>query len=134
MSVLPIRLLLPRLDKVKASGKDKWMACCPAHDDGSPSLAIKENTDGSLLIYCFAGCHSDDITAAIGLKMSDLFLPANDFDRRAYAKRKAAEEARIVSSDDHLFLEIAKAALANGEILGERDQELLAATLHRSNN
>lgn len=34
----------------------RWMAQCPAHDDRNPSLSITENADGSLILYCFAGC------------------------------------------------------------------------------
>lgn len=32
-----------------------WVAKCPAHQDRSPSLSIKE-TDGKLLVHCFGGC------------------------------------------------------------------------------
>jgi len=49
------------------------MACCPAHEDRSPSLSIRENDDGRVLIYCFAGCGAGDVLDAIGLRMSDLF-------------------------------------------------------------
>ena len=33
-----------------------WMACCPAHDDRSPSLSIANGTGGRILLTCFAGC------------------------------------------------------------------------------
>lgn len=64
--------LLSKLDKVKPNGKGKWLACCPAHPDKSPSLAIKETEDGKLLIHCFSGCHVSDVVGAIGLELSDL--------------------------------------------------------------
>lgn len=66
--------LLARLAKVKKAGPDKWVACCPAHEDSSPSLAIKE-TDGTILVHCFAGCPVDDVLGAVGLEMTDLFPP-----------------------------------------------------------
>ena len=44
--------LLSRLDKVKRIANDRYTAICPAHDDRSPSLAIKE-TDDRLLLHCF---------------------------------------------------------------------------------
>jgi len=47
--------ILPLLDKVKKKGDNSWVVCCPAHDDKSPSLAIRE-VDDRLLIHCFAGC------------------------------------------------------------------------------
>lgn len=42
-----------------------WMACCPAHDDGSPSLAIKIGDDGRLLVRCHAGCEQRAVIAAL---------------------------------------------------------------------
>ena len=63
--------MLSRLEKV-TGGKGKWMACCPAHQDKSPSLAISE-ADDKVLIHCFAGCTIEDVTTAIGLNLSDLF-------------------------------------------------------------
>jgi hypothetical protein len=48
------------------------MARCPAHQDKSPSLAVNEAED-RVLIHCFAGCETTDVTAAIGLNVADLF-------------------------------------------------------------
>ena len=33
-----------------------WMACCPAHDDRTPSLSIADGAEGRILLTCFAGC------------------------------------------------------------------------------
>lgn len=65
--------LLSRLEKVRANGRNKWMACCPAHDDGSPSLGVKMADSGVILVHCFAGCDVDDICAAVGLETWQLF-------------------------------------------------------------
>jgi len=65
--------ILDRLDKVKSSGTGKWQACCPAHDDKSPSLAIKDAGD-RVLLHCFGGCTAQDICAAIGIGIHDLFI------------------------------------------------------------
>lgn len=65
-------ILLSLLSGVKNTGRDKWLAQCPAHDDRSPSLAIKQ-IDDRLLIRCFAGCGYLDVLAAIGLDASALF-------------------------------------------------------------
>ena len=43
-----------------------WMAQCPAHDDGNPSMRIKEDTDGGASIECYAGCEFLDILKAVG--------------------------------------------------------------------
>lgn len=48
-------------------------ALCPAHDDRQRSLSHKcEN--GKILLHCHAGCTTEDIVDALGLKVSDLFL------------------------------------------------------------
>ncbi len=71
-----IDALLSKLDKVKSNGNGKWLARCPAHNDKSPSLAIKETEDRKTLIHCFSGCSVADIVAAVGLELSDL-MPDN---------------------------------------------------------
>jgi DNA primase len=63
--------VLDRLKKVTGS-KGKWMACCPAHQDKSPSLAVTE-ADDRVLVHCFSGCDTQNVTAAIGLNVADLF-------------------------------------------------------------
>mgnify|MGYP003952158869 CR=1 FL=1 len=66
--------LLSQLDKVRQTGPDSWMACCPAHEDKSASLSIRR-TDEKLLIHCFADCLLHDVVGAIGMDISDLFPP-----------------------------------------------------------
>lgn len=69
---LKTELLLSRLNGVKNTGRDKWLALCPAHNDRSPSLSIKQ-IDDRILIRCFAGCGYLDVLAAIGLDASAMF-------------------------------------------------------------
>jgi len=64
--------LVGRLEKAKPNGKG-WMACCPAHDDSTPSLSVSEGDDGRVILKCFAGCPTEAVAGAIGLEMSDLF-------------------------------------------------------------
>ena len=83
---MSINNLLERLDKVKGSN-GKYQACCPAHDDKNPSMAITETADGKVLVKCFAGCTADEIVGAIGLELKDLFPESNmtASQKRAYA-------------------------------------------------
>lgn len=74
---------LARLERVRKVGAE-FMACCPAHDDQSPSLSVTEK-DGAILLYCFAGCSTEDVVRAMGLTMRDLF--DDDGDRKAPTKR-----------------------------------------------
>lgn len=50
-----------------------WSARCPAHEDRSPSLSVKELPDGRILMHCFGGCGTDAVLGALGVQMTDLF-------------------------------------------------------------
>lgn len=65
--------LLGRLTGVRQTGTGRWISRCPAHEDDSPSLSIRELDDGRVLLHCFGGCETGDVLAAIGLSMSNLF-------------------------------------------------------------
>ncbi|MBT7486550.1 MAG: AAA family ATPase [Rhodospirillales bacterium] len=45
-------------------GKD-FIACCPVHDDHTPSLSISDGNDGKVLLHCYAGCDYDAVADAI---------------------------------------------------------------------
>lgn len=64
--------LLSLLHKVKG-GNGQWTALCPAHDDHNPSLSIGLGEDGRILMTCHRGCSLRDITASLGIEVSDLF-------------------------------------------------------------
>lgn len=68
-----IQEFLSLLDKVKKTGNSQWMACCPAHGDDTPSLAISED-NRKILVHCHAGCTPENIASAVGLRVNDLFL------------------------------------------------------------
>jgi hypothetical protein len=87
-----------------------WIAQCPAHDDRSPSLSIREGRDGRTLLRCFAGCELDTIVRALGLGLSDLFAEtkpdysyARTFSRKPTApdveSALQAELARIIADE-----------------------------------
>jgi hypothetical protein len=69
---MSIENLLSRLSKVKSTSRGRWMCQCPAHDDRSPSMHIKLEDDGKILINCKAGCGAEDILGAIGMEFADL--------------------------------------------------------------
>ncbi len=47
---MTIDALLSLLDGVRETGPGKYQARCPAHDDRSASLAIKDCGDGRVLL------------------------------------------------------------------------------------
>jgi putative DNA primase/helicase len=63
----------------RRSGHD-WQ--CPAHDDGRASLGVRAAKDRALL-KCQAGCPTEDVVAALGMGMKDLFDDAGRLDARA---------------------------------------------------
>jgi hypothetical protein len=42
-----------------------WVAHCPAHDDRTPSLSVRDSTDGKVLLRCHAGCEQERVIAAL---------------------------------------------------------------------
>lgn len=59
--------------QVKKYGNGKAQALCPAHPDKEASLTITQGNDGRTLLKCHAGCSSESVVLAAGLKMADLF-------------------------------------------------------------
>ncbi len=57
----------------KRYSSGKWLARCPAHDDGRPSLSIAEGSERRVLLRCFAGCTIESIVSALGITLRDLF-------------------------------------------------------------
>jgi putative DNA primase/helicase len=47
----------------KAGGS--WTARCPAHEDRTPSLSIRDADDGKVLVRCHAGCDQEQVIAAL---------------------------------------------------------------------
>ena len=67
-----LELVLSLLPEARRVGKE-WVARCPAHEDGTPSLGICEGRDGRVLVRCRAGCSTEAVCAALGIRTSDLF-------------------------------------------------------------
>lgn len=97
--------LITRFEGVRQTGRDRWIARCPAHGDKRASLSIRGLDDGRTLIHCFAGCHVDAILGAVGLSVSELFPPRPETYERTSSKRGLhptdalaciAHEARLV--------------------------------------
>ena len=63
--------LLRRLHGARST-RDGWTARCPAHEDKSPSLSIREE-NGKVLVHCFAGCSVEAICSALEVNVRDLF-------------------------------------------------------------
>ena len=51
----------------KNHNMDRFMTHCPAHDDRTPSLSVKERLGRRPLLHCFAGCDYEHIHNALDL-------------------------------------------------------------------
>ena len=69
---------ISRLLRGKRTGPGKYIAKCPAHPDRTPSLSIRDGRD-AVLLKCWPGCTVEDVVAAMGLKMSDLWYDKNRY-------------------------------------------------------
>jgi hypothetical protein len=84
-----------RLGDGAASGCESrgWMVRCPAHDDRSPSLRIGVGDDGRVLVYCFAGCATEDVLRCAGLTFADLHAESLGPLRAARTTQRPAKHA-----------------------------------------
>jgi hypothetical protein len=44
-----------------------WTARCPAHDDHTPSLSLRDADDGRVLVCCHAGCNQHEVISRLRL-------------------------------------------------------------------
>lgn len=93
--------IIDRLDKVRPNGPGRWMACCPAHGDRRASLSVREFDTGVVGLKCFAGCTVDEVVAALGLRLEDLFPPrqapggGRQAERRPYSVRQLIDALAV---------------------------------------
>ena len=114
-----------RLDCVKSKGRDKWMACCPAHDDKDPSLAVSATPNGKILLRCFSGCSALEITNAMGLGLEDLFPDAHQENPMAFAIREKAAKQKLEQKISHAmsYLQILTASVRDGKSVKDYEIE-----------
>lgn len=130
---MSIDTLLSRLDKVKRKANGQWIACCPAHEDRSPSMTIAELDDGRVLVHCFSGCSVEEILNAIGLGFDALFPPKPESHshspKHPIAKPYLPSAVLEALAFEALLVATAARQLANGETLdaGDYQRLLLAA-------
>ena len=131
---MSVAALLDRLENVRARGEGRWMARCPAHEDRNPSLAIRETSDGTVLIHCFAACGAADVVAAVGLTWADLYpedLKNHNVPSRDRRHLHAAREALKLLANEATVLQLAADHLAGGGTLEEADRARLAQASDR---
>lgn len=126
--------LLSQLTKLKRTGRESWIACCPAHDDKSPSMTITEKDDGRVLVHCFAGCSVDSILGAVGLTFSDLY-PETEADPYKPSKPERVpfnpRDVLAAVAQESLITALAASHLSQGEALSVEDKNRLMVAVER---
>jgi len=106
--------LLDRLEKVRPTGRDKWVACCPVHGDKNPSMSVAEK-DGRVLCHCFScGANGLEVAKALGLPPSVLFEKPLE---QGYIPKRVYEELDI----DRLVIAGAEQMRKQGKPLSYKD-------------
>jgi len=131
----PAERFVQRLSKVKGRN-GSWTACCPAHEDKSPSLSVREADDGRVLVHCFGGCDVHSVLGAVGMDMSDLYsdreerLDSNQVGKPLKPAFYASDLLRIASFEC-LVVMIAAYDIRRGKKLSEEDMTRLETAQHR---
>lgn len=131
--------LLNRLEKVKGS-KGRWTACCPAHGDKSPSLAITMLDDGRILLKCFSGCSAYEVVSSVGMEMTDLFpkenklgyRPDNQSAKPAHRPFYATDLLKIIQFEA-LVTSVAAFDVSQGKQISDSDRKRLKTAFERIN-
>ncbi len=108
-------MLVDQLDRVVSIGQNQWKACCPAHEDKSPSLSIKQLDDGRVLIHCFAGCTAQEVVESVGFNLNHLFPDETQHFKPLYQKKAQM-------TVDNWVIEIARDYREQGKKLTKQDQ------------
>ena len=76
---MKLSTLLNKLEDLRTEGSS-YLAKCPAHEDGRPSLLVTLTDENKLLIHCRAGCTKARVLESLQMRMADLFDVEADVD------------------------------------------------------
>ncbi len=127
--------LLELLEGVRETAPGRYIARCPAHDDRSPSLSIKDGDDGRVLIHCFAGCETENVLASIGLTFSDVMPErvAGDTPYKPVRNRISPRDALATLDHESLVVAIIGADILEHREVDESTWSRLAQSVARIN-
>jgi hypothetical protein len=123
--------ILSRLSKVKRTGSNNWLACCPAHEDRSPSMSIRAEDDGRILVHCHGGCSFEEIVGAVGLGWEPWFPPKPIEHAKAVKRPYPAGDVMEALVNEAALVAVAAANVSAGVELTEDDKERLFLAYQR---
>ena len=106
-------------DGVRETGNGQYSCRCPAHEDKSASLGIKEGDENRILLNCFAGCDVKSILESVGLDWKDI-LPDNKLYQAEKHKFNPFAVLKMIR-DEVLIIGLASADIRKGKALNDED-------------
>lgn len=119
------------LSNVKKTGAHSWVATCPAHNDRTPSLVIREKPDGFILCHCFAGCGIDEICEAAKIEIDVLFPDKPEGYSQPLRRAFSASDVLEAVVFEATLVTVAASAMAKGEVLTQAERERLVLAAQR---
>lgn len=126
-----IDAILSRLEKVRSTGRGTWIACCPAHDDRSPSMTLRECDDGRILAHCFGGCDIGAIVDAVGLGWDEWFPDKPQEFARPIRRPFPVGDVLEALAGDSMLIAVTVANMAHGEKIAPEDYVALVSAAGR---
>jgi hypothetical protein len=94
-------------------------------------LAVRQTSDGRVLVHCFAGCEVRSVLQAVGLDLQDLFPP----DGAEHSRRGgfiASDLLRIIEFEA-LVVQTVASDMGVGKTITEADRKRLGLAVERIN-
>lgn len=126
--------LLSRLQRVKRTGPGKWIASCPTREDKSPSLAIREMDDGTILLHDFGGDSVEAILGAIGLSFADLYPDRPDHVAKPARRPFNASDVLSLVAFESTVAVVVVSDVVHGKEVTDQDFERLLVAAQRLGN
>lgn len=128
---MKVDIVLSHLNKVRKTSKESWVACCPSHEDKSPSLTIRELDDGRVLLHCFAGCSVEEVLASVGLTFDALFPEKLVENAKPLRRPFPAGDVLEALASEALIVAVAASNIRQGMTLTDEDHERLWTAANR---
>ena len=117
--------LLDRMQRVRRTGPNAWIGSSPTREDRSPSVAVRELDDGTVLVHDFGGDSVADILAALGLTFADLYPERPTIGRKPHRRPfNASDVLALVAFESKVAALVINDAL-NGKTVSLADYERL---------
>lgn len=132
---MSVEKILNKLTKVKRTSNSSWLACCPSHDDRSPSLSIKDTGEGKLMLNCFAGCETIDVLGALGLDWEDVMPPKQPLEKIETVKPQkhtlyATDALRVLKIESQIIV-MAAFDIQKGRPIKEAEMARITLAMER---